>query len=195
MNVKDIFPTSVDLSTLSAAFQSTAFHRGDAVGLFLARYASWNRLFGPSVSALAGRIGMATDVFRDPSEKIPALADRSVLVASYVFDAARDEFDDRDDARRDTHRCLSQAMAKGLLERFPELPVEDPPWLTKVRAEAVDGYVQGFKTDLASLFFSMGVHVGSELYAHEEFSYIHVNVEASSPDLFPLPGAEDLPGR
>lgn len=82
---------------------------------FVGRYASWNGWFGSGVAALSGKIGRSRALFVDPDEPVSDLADRSVLVASYFFDAARDEFDDRDTAHRDTHRCLAQALLKGLL--------------------------------------------------------------------------------
>jgi hypothetical protein len=82
---------------------------------FVGRYAAWNGLFGAGVAALAGKIGHSRRLFLERAEPISALADRSVPVASYFFDAARDEFDDRDTAHRDTHRCLAQALLKGII--------------------------------------------------------------------------------
>src|ERR1700709_1693419 len=80
---------------------------------FLGRYASWNGFFGSGVAALAGKIGRSRRLVLDPAQPRHALADRSVYVASFFFDAARDEFDDRDTVHRDTHRCLAQSMLKG----------------------------------------------------------------------------------
>src|SRR5688572_20616291 len=82
---------------------------------FLARYASWNAVFGSGVSALSAKIGRSRSLFLEPGFALP-IADRSVLVASYFFDAARDEFDDRDTKHRDTHRCLAQATLWGCLD-------------------------------------------------------------------------------
>ena len=70
---------------------------------FLGRYTSWNGFFGSGVATLAGKIGRSRQVFLDPEQPLRALADRSVFVASFFFDAARDEFDDRDTTHRDTH--------------------------------------------------------------------------------------------
>jgi hypothetical protein len=83
---------------------------------FFGRYTSWNGFFGSGVASLAGKVGRSRGLFLDPDEPVNAFADRSVYVASFFFDAARDEFDDRDTVHRDTHRCLAQAMLKGLLE-------------------------------------------------------------------------------
>ena len=80
---------------------------------FVHRYISWNGYFGSGVATLAGKVGRSRSVFIDPNEPLKAVADRSVLVASYVFDAARDEFNDKSTPWRDTHRCLAQAFLKG----------------------------------------------------------------------------------
>ena len=62
-------------------------------------------------------IGDKKNLFQDPS--VPAIvADRSNYVASFVFDAARDEYDDHIQAHRDTHRCLGQATIMGMADFF-----------------------------------------------------------------------------
>lgn len=50
--------------------------------LFIARYTSWNSVFGSGVSSLAGLIGQCRHLFNDPQEPIELFADRSVLIAS-----------------------------------------------------------------------------------------------------------------
>jgi hypothetical protein len=156
---------------------------------FLGRYASWNGYFGSGVATLAGKIGSNRRLFEDPSEPIKALADRSVLVASFFFDAARDEFDDRDTAHRDTHRCLAQAMVGGLIafgrERGTEAEIRrfssaewvnallaDPLWLGPLRDRVRAGYGASSGDDLPSLFRCFGYHLGSEVLADQEFSIL-----------------------
>jgi hypothetical protein len=157
---------------------------GDADGRlrFLGRYASWNGFFGSGVATLAGKIGRSRGCFRDPDQPIVALADRSVYVASFFFDAARDEFDDRDTVHRDTHRCLAQSMLKGAIDHarqsgaIPDAALvpllEDPAWLSVLNARVASGYGNGTPDDLEHLFASIGYHLGSELLADQEFSII-----------------------
>ena len=152
----------------------------EALVRFFARYTSWNSFFGAGVATLAGKIGRARGLFTDPAEPLASAADRSVLVASYFFDAARDEFDDHASPERDPHRSLAQAFLKGLTRiRVPALTTEqhnqstaDPFWLTALN-EAVDrGYGTHRPDDLPTLFNAMGYHLGSELLADREFSII-----------------------
>jgi len=139
-----------------------------AVLRFMGRYAAWNGLFGAGVAALAGKIGRSRRLFLDRAEPISALADRSVLVASYFFDAARDEFDDRDTAHRDTHRCLAQALLKGIIahgrrERtewndpaFVNALLAEPVWLQALTARVGHGYGAMSPDELPAIFRCMG---------------------------------------
>jgi hypothetical protein len=159
---------------------------------FLGFYADWNGWFGSGVASLAAKIGRARALFRDPSETIPSLADRSVLVASYFFDAARDEFDDRDTSHRDTHRCLAQAMLKGTVsflshDGAPALDaivlLEPPLWLGGLAARVPIGYGHGAPDDLPSIFRAMGYHIGSEVLADREFSTLDEAMREVRPEL------------
>ena len=157
---------------------------GVALVTFLARYTHWNGFFGSGVAALAGKVGRSRTLFMDGSEPVTALADRSVLVASYFFDAARDEFDDRDTPHRDTHRCLAQALLKGLLgflgrsePRFQDPAFVNelcapPVWLRALGSRVAQGYGGGGFDDAASIFRAIGYHLGSEILADREFSLI-----------------------
>ncbi|MEM9069682.1 MAG: hypothetical protein AAGE52_14315 [Myxococcota bacterium] len=150
---------------------------------FLARYAAWNGLFGSGVALLAAEIGRSQHLFHEEGFPTP-LADRSVLVASYFFDAARDEFDDRDTEHRDTHRCLAQATIAGLVElskdAHPELQSDEaltkflhyPLWLQSLRYRVAAGYGGGNPDDHGGIFRAIGYHLGSELLADQEFSVI-----------------------
>jgi hypothetical protein len=160
---------------------------------FFGRYASWNGFFGSGVATLAGKIGRSRGLFHDRDEHIDALADRSVLVASYIFDAARDEFDDRGTEYRDTHRDLAQAMISGLIHcARGAAPVSDnahvnelmaePTWLRMLNTRVAQGY-GAFTADYReNIFSSIGYHLGSELLADQEFTIIDEALRARAPD-------------
>jgi hypothetical protein len=168
---------------------------------FFGRYASWNGFFGSGVATLSGKIGRARGLFRDPTEPIDVLADRSVFVASFVFDAARDEFDDHETIYRDTHRDLAQAFVSGLIhfgrehspagsatespsqaERLNRLLAE-PEWLQTLNARVATGYGAFLPDVRESLFQAIGYHLGSELLADREFSIIDRTLRRELPEL------------
>ena len=164
---------------------------------FFVRYSSWNGFFGSGVAARAGRIGRSRGLFMDPSEPLLPAADRSVLVASYFFDAARDEFDDRGTAHRDTHRCLSQATLLGMFQLTlaksadatrahpmhlsPQLA--EPEWLEDLNDQVARGYGKGQGSTRGALFSAMGYHLGSEILADEEFTIIDDRMHEDQPEL------------
>jgi hypothetical protein len=168
---------------------------------FFGRYASWNGFFGSGVATLSGKIGRARGLFRDPGESIDALADRSVFVASFVFDAARDEFDDHETIYRDTHRDLAQAFVSGLIhfgrEHSPpgtaleglsqSQPLNhllaEPEWLRTLNARVATGYGAFLPDVRESLFQAIGYHLGSELLADREFSIIDRTLRRELPEL------------
>ncbi len=151
---------------------------------FMARYAAWNALFGSGVTSLAGKIGRCRGVFSSTEQKISAIADRSIYVASYFFDAARDEFDDRETLHRDTHRCLAQSTLQGMIDYFRavgqlsgddfaiDVLLTEPEWLKALNQRIAIGYGLASGELPAALFRSMGYHLGSELLADREFSLI-----------------------
>lgn len=162
---------------------------------FLGRYANWNGYFGSGVASLAGKIGRGRGLFLDPEEPVAAFADRSVFVASFFFDAARDEFDDRDTVHRDTHRCLAQAMLMGTARHEArQLPALGEPavlnnllalplWLSHLCLKVARGYGVGTPDDLAGAFHAIGYHLGSELLADREFSIIDQTLREQAPAL------------
>lgn len=162
---------------------------------FFGRYASWNGFFGSGVATLSGKIGRARRMFIDPAEPITALADRSVFVASFIFDAARDEFDDHATIYRDTHRDLAQALISGLIhygrlcldewhadDKVNQL-LEEPQWLRELNALVATGYGAHQPDVPASLFRAIGYHLGSELLADREFSIIDRRMRDAAPEL------------
>jgi hypothetical protein len=173
---------------------------------FLFRYAEWNGFFGSGVASLAGKVGRSRGLFMDPKwAHMPQVADRGVKVGAYVFNAARDEFDDRDTEWLDTHRCLAQAMVVGVTEHF--LPKEDeydmmfemdngasrdtrlkvllnvPVWLQGLCDQVAVGYGNGSRDDLPSIFRALGYHMGSEVLAEHEFTEIDRTLRAEYPEL------------
>jgi hypothetical protein len=171
---------------------------GDPIGRvrFLGRYTSWNGFFGSGVATLAGKIGRSRRLFLDPSQAIVALADRSVYVGSFFFDAARDEFDDRDTVHRDTHRCLAQSTLKGMIDYETAQPgarlgdvtaintlLDEPEWLDELNSRVALGYGANSADDLQEVFGSIGYHLGSELLADREFSIIDETLRAKAPQL------------
>ncbi len=166
----------------------------EALLTFLAHYASWNGYFGAGVATLAGKIGRTRSLFRDPDEPIDALADRSVFVGSFFFDAARDEFDDGSTGHRDTHRCLAQAMVAGVIAHLRadgrlgdtdavNRLLAPPQWLIDVEERVAAGYGARSPDDAESIFTAMGYHLGSEVLADAEFSIIDHALEAQAPAL------------
>lgn len=183
--------TKADLDAATSLQEAQARAEGVIGGLgddaaawlrFLSRYTTWNRCFGSAVAMLAGRIGRARDAFVDETESLPLLGDRSVLVASFFFDAARDEFNDRDTKYRDTHRCLAQALVKGFCDVQIEAKalttttartlLDEPMWLKVIQARVFCGYGDGYSVERPFLFRSMGYHLGSEILADQEFTII-----------------------
>ncbi|MED5372139.1 MAG: hypothetical protein VX899_14065 [Myxococcota bacterium] len=157
---------------------------------FVGRYTSWNGFFGSGVATLAGKIGRSRRIFTDPAEPIHALADRSVLVGSFFFDAARDEFDDSSTEHRDTHRCLAQAFVAGIARSMHKRdPAElnsllaDPVWLLPLQHRVAQGYGATSPDDAPHIFRSMGYHLGSEVLADQEFSLIDNALRHSDPEL------------
>lgn len=140
---------------------------------FMIEYASWNGAFANGVTHLAGLIGSLRECFMEPG--LPyQLADRSNLVASYVFDAARDEYDDSINTGRDPHRSLAQATLAAMASELglaPMLHERDAEWLTTLNQRVMLGY-HGPAGTLSTAFIGLGYHLGSELLADCEFSII-----------------------
>ena len=111
-------------------------------------------------------------------------------MASYVFDAARDEFDDESTVWRDTHRCLAQAFLKGSYLFFSQKNTLDPKslfqmpyWLIGLNSRVAQGYGAGTPDDALHIFRALGYHVGSEVLADKEFSIIDSILSQRFPDL------------
>ena len=155
----------------------------------LGRYVQFNSVFGGGVANLAGEIAVMQDLFRDSSESVPLLADRSVEVAADVFFAAVDEFDDRSTPYRDTHRTLAQATLKGAGKFYgfegAELNKLIHPGEHKIDAieHVKRGYGVGIAMEARDVFRAIGFHMGSEILADEEFTILDRYLRANRPDL------------
>lgn len=171
---------------------------------FFARYASWNGRFANGVSALTSLIGDQRELFMEKG--MPrAVADRSNFIASFFFDAARDEYDDHINPGRDSHRCMAQASLLGMADILGTgldiLDEEDPLALRVINDEVRPGYT-GIPAErigtVDKVFYGMGFHLGSELLADREFSIIdeylrehHANlVQQLMRRKIPLAGSE-----
>lgn len=158
--------------------------RKDEIVRVLGNYIQFNGVFGGGVANLAGELAIRQDLFRDPRETESLIGDRSTEVASKVFAAAIDEFDDRKKPHLDTHRMLAQATLKGVAAYFgygsadlngligPTVPTELAIRLVK------DGY--GINRGLTDqrLFQGLGFHMGSELLADQEFNILDEHLNA-----------------
>lgn len=145
---------------------------------FFVQYASWNGHFANGVSALSSLLGSSRNLFRE--DGFPrAVADRSNYIASYFFDAARDEYDDHINPARDSHRCMAQAALISMKDYFglgdAALEEDEPADLLAVNDGVMAGYTgQPATADgrAAQAFWAIGYHLGSELLADQEFSLI-----------------------
>ena len=159
---------------------------------FLYRYAHWNGYFGCAVASLAGKIGRSRTLFVDPEAEFPGVGDRSVLVSSYFFDAARDEFNDHETPQRDPHRDLAQATVLGVVQvlRGQGRSVDDvrkyldlPTWLISLGNQVAVGYGNGTPDTAEAVYRAMGYHLGSEVLADQEFTILDSVLRARCPEL------------
>ncbi len=166
----------------------------EALLCFMGRYTSWNGFFGSGVATLAGKIGRARGLFHSSEQPIHALADRSVHVASFFFDAAVDEFNDSSTPHRDTHRTLAQACIAGVVgwartqgsvrdDDAVNALLSAPLWLAALHDRVAIGYGAASPDDLANIFRAMGYHLGSEVLADREFSLIDDGMREHTPEV------------
>lgn len=156
---------------------------------FFVHYASWNGHFANGVSALSSLLGSSRNLFREAG--FPrAVADRSNYIASYFFDAARDEYDDHINPVRDSHRCMAQASLICMKDYFKlgdrALEEDEPAELLAVNDGVMAGYTGQPATvggRAAQAFWAIGYHLGSELLADQEFSLIDEHLRQHQPEL------------
>jgi hypothetical protein len=176
----DYFRALVDFDAASARVSArlAGIANGEQLTRFFVHYASWNGRFANGVAALVSLIGDQREMFRENG--FPrAVADRSNYIASFIFDAARDEYDDHINPIRDSHRCMAQAslisMASFQGVGNAVLNEDEPPPLQRVNDAVLPGYTgqsRASSGDVGRVFAGMGYHLGSELLADSEFSII-----------------------
>ena len=94
----------------------------DGLMRLLGQYIHFNSVFAGGAANLAGEIGVRQDLFRDLTEDLEVIADRSIEVAAAIFFAAIDEFGYRGTFHQRTHRSLAQATLKGMGNYFDYTP-------------------------------------------------------------------------
>lgn len=177
---QDYFQSLVDFSAATARVSARLklITDGEQLTRFFVHYASWNSRFANGVSALVSLIGERRELFQE--QGFPrAVSDRSNFIASYIFDAARDEYNDHINPIRDTHRCMAQASLISMSAFYglgdKVLDEVEPLSLQKVNVSVLPGYTgQGrpVNDDVGRVFSAIGYHLGSELLADSEFSVI-----------------------
>lgn len=160
---------------------------------FFNNYTSWNGYFVGGVAALCAKITKARGCFIDRDMPLRSAADRSNYVASFIFDAARDEYDDHVTANRDPHRSLAQAFLLGLCNNisnakpdFDDLNFmfKESEWLTTLNSMVIESYAGSSRfTTTKDIFIGMGYHAGSEILADAEFTLVDSFFRNRLPDL------------
>lgn len=157
---------------------------------FFVRYASWNGAFAGGVAALTSLVSRQRDLFREPGYP-HAASDRANYIASFFFDAARDEYDDHINPERDSHRCMAQASLLAMREHLglpaALLDEPEPPALQALNDGVLDGYTGARARapgSAAQVFAAIGYHLGSELLADREFSLLDEHLRGRRAALF-----------
>ncbi len=163
---------------------------------FIMAYASWNSCFGNGISALTAKVGSHAEIFMDTS--FPrVVADRSNYVASFIFEAAHEKFDDALRAHRDSNRCLGQTTLLGLADYY-QLDLDhlkEPLWLKTLQQNVMHGYLGVTSFEPSSdvlpgevalqIFSAMGYHWAAEQLATLEFPMILENLKNVDDGIMP----------
>jgi hypothetical protein len=157
---------------------------------FIHRYTLFNGNFAGGVVNLAGALHVRQDLFRDPTEPVSACADRGARIASHVFFAAEDEYFDRDDRRRITHRDLGQYVLKEAIDwlGFDAHTFDrDFPLNASTRdalAQIFTGYcIHADARSEDDLCRGLGFHIASETSADAEFNALKTYLHQQHPAL------------
>lgn len=185
-----------EISAITASYHSSAAFKRLLEGAahrpallpIVARYIHFCSVFGGCQASLAGELAVRQDLFRDLGEPA-ALGDNSVEVAAGIFFGAIDEFGDREDQNRRTHRSLAQATLKGLAGYYQcddatlRAMVLDHAATRDCLARCLAGYGVNLVMDTEKLFRAVGFHLATEILADEEFCLLHDFFRAHRPDL------------
>ena len=197
---RELLQEWVDIPQIEARVGAALVDLGDTSTSwmhFLLAYAFWNGRVANGVSSLAAFIGEQKNLFKDPH--LPnVVADRSNYIASFVFDAAREEYDDQMEHHRDTRRCLGQATIMGAAQYFgiDLASMQEPQWLHAFHNSVRAGYlglsplaIDAARENLLPaellhrIFQGMGYHLGNELLADREFSILDTFLRTQQPAL------------
>ena len=161
----------------------------DDVISFLNRYQLFNGNFAGGVAGLAGAFHIRQNLFRELSVTVSAAVDRSARIASHIYFAAEDEYADRHDHTRVTHRDLGQYVLLGTCEYF-DVNQDDVDRLYPINSATIQtlsrvdrGYCQEQVNTEETLLRGLGFHIGSELLADEEFNLIDAHLRHAFPKL------------
>jgi hypothetical protein len=198
-SLKSIVPSDNELRVVEVVnFLCNRYKEGKVEPLlrFLGDYVSWNGVFAGGVVHLTSLISAQRSLFIDFNQKIiQAASDRSNLIASYVFEAARDEFSTisahaNGVRHKVPHRSLAQALLVRLAQLHPTVNCDalftDNAGIKDANADVLAGYSGSIYSapNYAQLFFGMGYHAGSEILADMEFTVIDKALRDQLPDLF-----------
>ncbi len=155
----------------------------------LGQYIQFNSGFAAGVASLAGHIACRWDLFRDSHEAIPALSDRSIQVASYIFFAGKEEFGNPTAPRAATHRFLAQSTLK-TAARFwgrDSAALNDLLRPSRIVTNALKQVLRGYgisrRKDESTIFRAIGFHLNSERLAEDEFRALDCFLTKNHPDL------------
>lgn len=199
--ITDLLPILVDVDrhndrVIEVLNQLIGIHlAGDSKPLiqFFGAYTSWNGYFAAGVTGLTAKITSSKTMFMDPEAKFASVADRSSHIASFVFDAAREEYHDCSRAGRPSHRALAQAFMIALTDTL--LPGQDtnslnillsePNWLKEMNKNTPEHYLGNFTNShmAMNVYAGIGYHIGSEWLADREFTIIDQLLTKHLPDL------------
>jgi hypothetical protein len=139
----------------------------------LAQYIQWNAVFGAGVVNLAGAIAHKQDMFRDDAEPIALISDRSCDVASSIFFAAIDEFGPKKNHRSMAQDTLRESASLLNISHNNIATLSRPSTGTSAAISAVvDSYCLNKTASDADLLLGIGFHIGSEVFADQEFNIL-----------------------
>lgn len=161
---------------------------------FFYHYVDWNKVFAGNVCALVAKISEDENgVLKSIEQSFQFAQDRSYDVASYIFEAAKDEYSS---ANRPAHRVLAQLFLKDLIKITGEKTklskndeallinsMLEPSWFSeRTKLLVKNGYAGKFGSNLHDMFKGIGFHLGSELLADLEFSVLSSFLKKLFPD-------------
>ena len=157
---------------------------------FLNDFCTFNGAFAGGVACCAGNIHRAMNMFTDKDELIHRCSDRSSAIASRVFFAAEDEYNNgRED--RSTHREMAQKFIRRLAditnitpEQHNELYKETHEF-NNIISDIFSGYGAYYGEDITvnDIMLSLGFHIASELSADSEFNIVYKWLKDKHPNI------------